>query len=47
MVVTVGKSGGVGVYNGYNLPRIIVSLAKGKSLFTDKFWGVMGQKMPK
>jgi len=45
-IVPIGVSGGTGVINGWNLPACAVSLAKGKGLFTSKYWAMMGQKQP-
>jgi len=47
MLVTVGSSAGAGMMNGWNFPSFIVGMAKGKTLFTSKFWDMMGQPMPK
>ncbi len=46
MVVPIGKSGGVGMYNGWCLPGFAVVQFKSKGLFSDLFWGVVGLKMP-
>jgi len=45
-LVPIGPYGGAGVINGWNLPAFIVSLGKGRSLFTSRYWGIMGQKQP-
>ena len=46
MVVTIGQNGGVGSYNGWNLPGFAVKKAKGTTLFTEKYWALLGQKEP-
>ena len=46
MVVTIGKNGGVGNFNGWNLPSFAVKRAKGTTLFTEKYWSVLGQLEP-
>lgn len=46
MIVTVGTKAGAGQINGWNLPVFAVGLAKGKTLFTSKFWALLGQPMP-
>jgi len=46
MVVTFGTKGGAGVFNGWNLPSFAIGLIKGRTLFTDKEWKMMGQEMP-
>ena len=46
MVVTFGSKGGAGVFNGWNLPSFAIGLIKGRTLFTDKEWKMMGQEMP-
>lgn len=49
MLLTIGKTYGAGIMNGYNMPWSAVGLAKGRgpnTLFTWKYWGMMGQKMP-
>ena len=46
MVVTFGSKGGAGVFNGWNLPSFAIGLLKGRTLFSDKFWKMMGQEMP-
>jgi len=45
-LVPLGAYGGAGSLNGWNLPTIMVSLAKGRGLFTSRYWGIMGQKQP-
>ncbi len=47
MLVPIGKSGGVGVYNGWCIPGFAVAHLKGKTLFSDMFWAAMGLEMPK
>ena len=46
MVLTVGRTGGAAVINGWHLPSLAVAAVKGGSLFTPKYWNMMGQKMP-
>ena len=46
MVITIGKDGGVGSFNGWNLPGFAVKAAKGKTLFTEKYWTLLGQEEP-
>lgn len=46
MVITFGSCRGAGVFNGWNLPSFAVGFIKGKTLFTEKFWKMMGQEMP-
>ena len=47
MVITIGKSGGVGSVSGHAVGARLVPILKGKHLFMGKYWDVMGQKMPK
>jgi len=46
MLLTFGKGGGAGIINGWHWPSVMVSMVKGGSLFTPKYWSTMGQKMP-
>ena len=46
MVVSFGSHGGAGNFNGWNLPSFAVGLLKSKTLFTSKYWKMMGQEMP-
>jgi len=46
VLVPIGPYGGAGVVNGWNLPALLVSLGKGRALFTSRYWGIMGQKQP-
>lgn len=46
MLATIGKSYGAGSINGWNFPSCAVVIAKGKTLFTPKFFAMMGQSEP-
>jgi len=46
ILVTVGAYSGAGKINGWNLPSMMVSFVKGRSLFTSKYWSIMGQSQP-
>merc|ERR1712107_647049 len=46
MVVTFGSKAGVGSFNGWNLPSFVISMLKGKTLFSERYWKLMGQEMP-
>lgn len=46
VLVPIGPYGGAGVFNGWNTPAFVVSMLKGRQLFTPKYWGIMGQTQP-
>lgn len=46
MLVTIGSYAGAGIINGWNFPSFVVGLVKGRSLFTSKYWHMMGQTVP-
>lgn len=43
MLLTIGKKNGAGCVNGLNWPWSKVGAVKGESLFTNKYWTLMGQ----
>ena len=47
MVLPMGPDFGTGYFNGNNVPSIMVKVLKAKDLFNSRFWGEMGQKVPK
>ncbi|KAF7710517.1 apoptosis-inducing factor 2 [Silurus meridionalis] len=46
MLLAMGRDDGVGQFNGYKLPRFLVTLGKSKGLLLWKSWMEMGQKAP-
>uniref|UniRef100_A0A8C2A409 Ferroptosis suppressor protein 1 n=1 Tax=Cyprinus carpio TaxID=7962 RepID=A0A8C2A409_CYPCA len=46
MLIAMGKDAGVGQFNGYKLPRFLVTKGKTQSLLLWKSWREMGQKAP-
>uniref|UniRef100_A0A672MU87 Ferroptosis suppressor protein 1 n=1 Tax=Sinocyclocheilus grahami TaxID=75366 RepID=A0A672MU87_SINGR len=46
MLIAMGKDAGVGQFNGYKLPRFLVTKGKSQSLLLWKSWREMGQKAP-
>ena len=46
ILVTLGRMGGAGIVFGWQLPSFIVGILKSRTLFTSKYWDLMGQKMP-
>lgn len=46
MLLAMGKDDGVGQFNGYKLPRFLVTKGKSQSLLLWKSWREMGQKAP-
>ena len=44
ILVTIGRMGGAGILYGWQIPSIIVGIIKSRSLFTSKYWDLMGQK---
>lgn len=46
ILVTLGRIGGAGIIFGWQIPSFIVGVVKSRSLFTSKYWDLMGQKMP-
>jgi len=46
MLLTVGKKYGAGFVMNLNLPWTVVGLVKGGSMFSEKYWSLMGQKIP-
>ncbi|KAK7148918.1 hypothetical protein R3I93_013059 [Phoxinus phoxinus] len=46
MLIAMGKDAGVGQFNGYKLPRFLVTKGKSQGLLLWKSWREMGQKAP-
>ncbi|NP_001186939.1 ferroptosis suppressor protein 1 isoform X1 [Danio rerio] len=46
MLIAMGKDAGVGQFNGYKLPRFLVTKGKSEGLLLWKSWREMGQKAP-
>lgn len=46
MLLAMGRDDGVGQFNGYKLPRFLVTKGKSESLLLWKSWREMGQKAP-
>ncbi|XP_062852200.1 apoptosis-inducing factor 2 isoform X1 [Trichomycterus rosablanca] len=46
MLLAMGRDAGVGQFNGYKLPRFLVTKGKSESLLLWKSWREMGQKSP-
>ncbi|KAK2852722.1 hypothetical protein Q7C36_007923 [Tachysurus vachellii] len=46
MILAMGRDDGVGQFNGYKLPRFLVTKGKSESLLLWKSWREMGQKAP-
>lgn len=46
MLLAMGRDDGVGQFNGYRVPRFLVTQGKSKSLFVWKSWSEMGQTSP-
>merc|ERR1719438_19586 len=44
ILVTLGRIGGAGIIFGWQIPSFIVGVIKSRSLFTSKYWDLMGQK---
>ena len=47
MLVPIGSKTGAGYINGFHPAGFIVRLLKSQDLFTPKYWGDLGLKMPK
>jgi len=46
MLVPFGSSGGAGIFNGFHIPSFIGTRLKYGGLFTDKYWTMVGLKIP-
>ena len=46
ILVTIGRMGGAGIIYGWQIPSIIVGIIKSRSLFTSRYWHLMGQSIP-
>ena len=45
--LSMGKSAGIGIANGWSVPSWFLAWFKSKDLFVTKYWGMMNQKVPK
>jgi len=46
MLVPFGASAGAGIFNGWHLPNFVGAKLKYADLFTSKYWGLVGIKVP-
>ena len=46
ILVTIGRLGGAGILYGWQIPSIIAGIIITRSLFTSRYWDIMGQKIP-
>ena len=46
MLLAMGRDDGVGQFNGWQLPRFLVTLGKSRDLLVWKSWREMEQKQP-
>jgi len=46
MLVPFGASAGAGIFNGWHIPSFVGAKLKYADLFTSKYWGLVGTKVP-